>query len=104
MDSILWCNIGSDFSSCIPVTAIPMAKILSFRGKIPNASLLEIFSSKRWILNHANVLSMKVMKLEKSGSGWHWLEPSLLCIVLWCGGVVVRCGLTGLEKGPLLWG
>lgn len=68
MDAVLWCYIGPDFSSGIPVTAVPMAKILSFRGKIPIASLLEIFSSKCCILNHANVLSMKVMKLEKSGS------------------------------------
>lgn len=82
MDSVLWCYISPAFSSCIPVTAVPMAKILSFRGKIPIASLLEIFSRKCWILNHANGLSMKVMKLEKNGSGGHCLQPSLLCSVL----------------------
>lgn len=45
MDSVLWCCIGPDFSkSYIPVTAVPMAKILNITGKIPIASLLEIFS------------------------------------------------------------
>lgn len=69
-----------------------MAKILSFGQEIHIASLLKVFCRECWILNHIEVLSMKVMKLGKSGSSRHCLQPSLLCAVLcwWASGLVLR--------------
>lgn len=36
MDSVLWCYIGRDFSkSCVPLTAVPMAKYSALGAKFP---------------------------------------------------------------------
>lgn len=47
------------------------SKYSALEGKIHIASPLKVFCRECWILNHIEALSMKVIKLGKSGGGRH---------------------------------